>query len=328
MRRFSAALALAVSLLTASAGHAEVAEIKLANQYGFGHITLTTIKGEKLIEKHAALAGVTLAPKWFNTQGSATMADALLSGSADVVSLGTTGFLNLWDKTRGEVKALGPVSAIPMYLITRNPAVNSVKDFSETDRIAVPAVKVSPQAVFLQIAAARAFGDKSFDKLDRLTVALSHPDATQALTTGAVSAHFTPPPFHEDELKLPNARVILRTADVFGGETTQVVLATTRKFHDANPKVYGVLLAALKEALEIQRTDPKRVAENYLRETGDKMALADAVKQLTELEPAYDSVPRNTVAFTDFMVKTGAIKTRPANWKDLFFAEIHNQPGS
>jgi NitT/TauT family transport system substrate-binding protein len=34
------------------------------------------------------------------------------------------------------------------------------------------------------------------------------------------------------------------------------------------------------------------------------------------------------VVFTDFMVKTGAIKTRPTSWMDLFFAEIHDQPGS
>lgn len=326
MRKFIPALVAAV--LGATAARAEVTEIKLANQYGFGHLTLTTIKGEKLIEKHAAAAGIPLEPKWFNTQGSATMAEALLSGSADVISLGTTGFLNLWDKTRGGVKAIGPVSAIPMYLVTRNPAVHSVKDFTEADRIAVPAVKVSPQAIFLQIAAAKAFGDENFARLDQYTVALSHPDALLALTNGAVSAHFTPPPFQADELKLPNAKIILRTADVFGGETTQVVLATSQKFHDANPKVYGVVLAALKEALEIQRTDPKRTAETYLRETGDKITFDEAVKQLKDLQPAYDFVPHNTVVFTDFMVKTGTIKNRPASWKDLFFPEIHDQPGS
>lgn len=326
MRKLLSALALAATL--AAPARAEVTEIRLANQYGFGHITLTTIKGEKLIEKHAAAAGIQLTPKWFNTQGSATMAEALLSGSADVISLGTTGFLNLWDKSRGEVKAIGPVSAIPMYLVTRNPVVNSIKDFTEADRIAVPAVKVSPQAIFLQIAAAKAFGDDNFAKLDPLTVALSHPDAALAFKGGAVTAHFTPPPFHTDELKLPGSKIILRTADVFGGETTQVVLATTRKFHDANPKVYGVLLAALREALEIQRTDPERTAATYLRETGDKISFEEAVRQLKELAPAYDYVPRNTLVFTDFMVKTGTIKNRPTSWKDLFFPEIHDQPGS
>lgn len=307
---------------------AEVTEIRLANQYGFGHLTLTTIKGEKLIEKHAAAAGITLTPKWFNSQGSATMSDALLSGSADVISLGTTGFLNLWDKTKGGVRAIGPVSAIPMYLVTRNPAIHSVKDFTDSDRIAVPAVKVSPQAVFLQIAAAKAFGEADFARLDRLTVALSHPDATLAFKTGGISAHFTPPPFHEEELKLPDTRIILRTAEVFGGETTQVVAATSRKFHDANPKVYAVILAALKEALEIQRTDPRRAAESYLRETGDNIALDEATRQIRELAPAYDHVPRNTVVFTDFMVRTGTIRTRPESWKELFFEELHDQPGS
>ena len=321
-------MAVVAVVLAGTAARAEVTEINLANQYGFGHLTLTTIKGEKLIEKHAAAAGIKLTPNWLNTQGSATMAEALLSGSADVISLGTTGFLNIWDKTKGGVKAIGPVSAIPMYLVTRNPAVNSVKDFTDADRIAVPAVKVSPQAIFLQIAAAKAFGEENFAKLDQLTVGLSHPDAVLALTNNAISAHFTPPPFQSTELALPNAKIILRTADVFGGETTQVVLATSQKFHDANPKVYGVVFAALKEALEIQRTDAKRAAESYLRETGDKISLEEAVRQIKELAPAYDFVPHNTVVFTDFMVKTGTIKNRPSSWKDLFFPEIHDQPGS
>jgi len=321
-------LALAMLSLLAPPALAEVKEVNLANQYGFGHLSLTIVKGEKLIEKHAAAAGIALKPNWFNTQGSATMADALVSGSADIVSLGTTGFLNLWDKTRGEVKAIGPVSAIPMYLITRNPNVHTVADFTDADRIAVPAVKVSPQAIFLQIAAAKAFGDENYARLDRLTVALSHPDALVALKGNIVSAHFTPPPFHTEELKLPDARIVLKTAEVFGSETTQVVLATTRKFHDANPKVFAVILAAWKEAQDIQRNDPKRAAETYLRETGDKITLDEAVSQLKELSPVYETVPHNTAVFADFMVKTGTIKSRPTSWKDLFFADIHDLPGS
>jgi NitT/TauT family transport system substrate-binding protein len=325
MKRLIAAFAL---MAFAHPALAEVTEVNLANQYGFGHLTLTTMKGEKLIEKHAASAGIALKPNWFNTQGSATMAEALISGSADFISLGVTGFVNIWDKTRGGAKAVGPVSAIPMYLVTTNPAVKTVKDFTDSDRIAVPAVKVSPQALFLQIAAGQELGEANFDKLDKLTVALSHPDALAALKTGAVSAHFTPPPFHTEELKLPGARIVLKSAEVFGGETTQVVLASTTKWHDANPKAFAVVLAAWKEAQEINRTQPRRAAETYIRETGDKIGVDEAEKQIRELSSTYDIAPRNTLSFMDFMVKTGVIKTRPASWKDIFFPEIHDLPGS
>jgi NitT/TauT family transport system substrate-binding protein len=32
--------------------------------------------------------------------------------------------------------------------------------------------------------------------------------------------------------------------------------------------------------------------------------------------------------FADFMHRVGRIATKPESWKDLFFADIHDQPGS
>ena len=71
--------------------------------------------------------------------------------------------------------------------------MKSIKDFSAKDKIAVPSVKISTQAIMLQMAAAKAFGEKEFAKLDPLTVSLSHPDATLAFTnnTAGVNAHFS-----------------------------------------------------------------------------------------------------------------------------------------
>ena len=56
--------------------------------------------------------------------------------------------------------------------------------FSDKDRIAMPAVKVSIQAVTLQMAAEQEFGQGQHGRLDHLTVSMSHPDATAALLSG------------------------------------------------------------------------------------------------------------------------------------------------
>jgi NitT/TauT family transport system substrate-binding protein len=32
--------------------------------------------------------------------------------------------------------------------------------------------------------------------------------------------------------------------------------------------------------------------------------------------------------YVDFMLKTGAIKTRPDSWRDLFFPNVHGLAGS
>ncbi len=94
---------------------------------------------------------------------------------------------------------------MPLYLNTRNPAIKSIKDFTEKDRIALPAVKVSMQAIMLQMAAAKEYGENNYTKLDGLTVSMAHPDGVAALMSGAseITAHFTSPPFQFRELKDP-----------------------------------------------------------------------------------------------------------------------------
>ena len=114
--------------------------------------------------------------------GGGAQTDALLAGSVDIVNTGTGNLLLLWDRTRGGVKGIVATSAQPMTLISRDPKIKSIKDFGPNDKIAVPTVKVSTQAIVLQIAAAEAFGADQWSKLDANTVQLGHPDADVAMT--------------------------------------------------------------------------------------------------------------------------------------------------
>jgi NitT/TauT family transport system substrate-binding protein len=38
--------------------------------------------------------------------------------------------------------------------------------------------------------------------------------------------------------------------------------------------------------------------------------------------------PQGFMKFADFMFKAGMIKEHPSNWKDIFFPEAHDEPGS
>ncbi len=86
-------------------------------------------------------------------------------------------------------------------LITSNPAIHTVKDFSDKDRIAVQGVKISAQALVLEMAAAQAFGEENYAKLDPLTIQMSHPDALAALLSGhsEITAHLGVAPFQNYE---------------------------------------------------------------------------------------------------------------------------------
>ncbi|MEI7571291.1 MAG: ABC transporter substrate-binding protein, partial [Alcaligenaceae bacterium] len=64
-------------------------------------------------------------------------------------------------------------------------------------------LKVSLQALALQMAAAKKWGMQNYDKLDSLTVSMKHPDAMATLLSPSseVTAHFAAPPYMFQELE-------------------------------------------------------------------------------------------------------------------------------
>lgn len=330
-RSLRAALVAAIALLAPSL-HAELAEIKVAQQFGISYLPLMLMEEQKLIEKHAKAAGVDVKVGWARFAGGNVMNDALLSNSLQFASGGVGPLVTLWARTKGnlDVKAVSAINSMPLYLNTRNPNVKTIKDFTEKDKIALPAVKVSIQAVTLQMAAEKAFGEGQQNKLDALTVSLSHPDAQVALLSGAseITAHFTSPPFQYQQLEKPGIRTVLSSYDVLGGPATFNVVWTTSKFRSENPKLYDAFVKALDEATAIINKDKKAAAEAYLRISKDKDTVADILAMLNDPAIVYTTTPQNVMKYVDFMNKIGSIKVKPDSWKDLFFPNVHGAAGS
>src|SRR5690606_13672725 len=118
------------------------------------------VEAPKLGGKHAKAVGQPGLKATDRPVGSPTaMNDMLLAGQADMVAAGLPPFATIWDKTKGNlnVKNLAALNCQPLLLNTINPDVKSVRDFSDKDRIALPAVKVSTQATFLQMIAAKLY---------------------------------------------------------------------------------------------------------------------------------------------------------------------------
>ena len=313
---------------------AEVSEIGIALSYGIGHLPSMMMEDLNLIEKHAKAAGLgEVRVKWVRFAGAADMNSALLSGSLDFAAQGIPGLITLWARTAGtaqEVKGVAALSSLPMYLNTRNPNVKSVRDFTDNDRIAVPSVKASVQAVTLQMAAEQSFGPGNFAKLDRLTVSLGHPDAQVALLSGRseITAHLSSPPFQYQQLKQPGVRKVLDSYEVLGGPASFNVVVTTKKFRDANPRAYRAYMAALQESIETINRDKRAAAETYLRMSKDKSSVDEILAMLNDPQIILTMTPQNIWKYAAFMHKVGTIKTAPASWKDLFFPELHHLPGS
>lgn len=325
--------AVALFGLTAAAA-AQVPEIKLAKQFSMGYLQLNVIEQQKLIEKHAKLLGIPdVKVSWHTFNGPAAVNDALLSGNIDIASGGVPGLLVLWAKTKGtpqEVRGVSALSSQPFLLNTRNPDVRTIKDFKDSDRIAVPAVKVSVQAIMLQMAAAKAFGNKDFAKLDTLTVSMSPPDATLALLGGKseVNAAFSVPPFQYQQLEQPGIHTVVNSFDVMGGSHSFTVAWTSAKFRDGNPVLYKALIAALSEATGIVNKDKAAASALWIADSKSKLPPEMVAKIVAGPQVRWTMTPEATIKFADFMNSVGTLKLKATSWKDYFFPEVYDLKGS
>jgi len=325
------ACAFVVTAISAGGAKAEVSEITVAQQYGVSFLPLMLMEKSQLIEKHAAAAGLAgLKVSWAKVAGPSAMNDGLISGSLHFAAQGAPSLITLWDKTRGQIKGVSAMTTYPLYLVTRNPAVKSIKDFSDKDKIAVPSVKISTQAIMLQMASAAAFGQDNYTKLDPLTVSLSHPDATLAFinNTAGVNAHFSTSPFYEQEIKAPGAHLITTSYDILGGPATALVITTSSKFREANPKAYRAFIAAMKEAIDTINKDKRTASKAYLEAANDtKNSIDDIYAMISDKDYAYTLQPQKVFATALFMAKIGSIKQAPASIDDLFFGDIPDLKG-
>lgn len=325
-RTLAIAAAALLALAQTGPAAAEANTLRAAKQFGLGYVQFMIMEDLKLAEKHAKAAGLgDIKVEWNTFRSSDVMNDALLSGNVDFVSLGVPGLMTIWDRTKGtiDVKGVTALNSIPFALNVRNPNVKSLKDFGEQDRIAVPAVRVSMQAIMLQMACEKEFGTGQHGKLDHIVITMSHPDATIAMLTGQrdVTANFSSVPFQYRQQKQDGIRQLLTSTDILGAPVAFNIVAATTKFRADNPKLYASFLAALNEATEMVNKDKKWAAEAYLRLSKDKMALEELMEIIQRPDVQFTTKLTPIDNMIQFMVRTGNFKNKPASASELLFAE-------
>jgi len=325
---------IAALLIGLASARAEVDEVRLSKQYGLPYLPFMVMEDQQILEKQAEKQGLKLKVSWTTLSNATAMMEAILSGQMDFITPGVPTLATMWDKTVGtpnEIRALSAVQSMPYVLVTRSEHIRTIRDFTDKDRIALPAVKLTGHAIALQMAVAKEYGREHYDKLDAITLSLSHPDATAALLAGKseINAHFASSPFYYIELATPGVRKVLHSYDAAGGRHTNGVLMASKKFYNANPKVCAAVLAALEEANAFIKANPRKAAEIYLAMTKEKRSTLDEMeKMVTDPDVDYTTTPINVMKFVEFMNLAGTVKRKPASWKDLFFPIAYEKPGS
>ena len=311
---------------------AQTKTVRLAKQLGISYLPLTIIEQKKLLEEHGKRLGLDLKTEWVQFTSGAPMNEAIISGNLDFASGGVGPLLTIWGRTRANigVKGVAAMNSMPLYLNTINPDVKTIKDFTPKDRIALPAVRVSIQAITLAMAAEKEFGPGQHGKLDPLTASLGHADGLAAMLSGKseITAHFTSAPFMYQELEDKRVRKVLDSYEVLGGPHTFNVVWATSKFYNENRKVVEAFIAAMDEAMKQIAADPAAAAALWVKAENAKLTPAYIEKIIRSPENEWTMTPKKIMSYAEFMNRTGMLATKPTSWRDVFFEDTHKLPGS
>jgi NitT/TauT family transport system substrate-binding protein len=332
-RQFGIGL-LAMPAIVRRAAAAETNRIRIVRQYGLPTLPLMVMEHEKLVERHAARLGLpSLQVEWPILGGPGAMIDGLLAGEVDFGVVGTPGLATLWDKTVGtsrEMRALSAVQLQPFMLVTNNPAVKTIADFSGEDRIALPTAKISAQALALEMAAAQLWGNDQYERLDPLTVTLPHPEAAAGVMSGksSVNSHYAVSPFYHYELAVPSVHLVLKSNDTLGGPHINGCLGAAPGYRTANQTVAQAVFDAQQEANAFIDAHPGDAAAIYIELAKDTHPLAEVTGLVADPDNVWTTVPQKLMTFVDFMHAVGRVKHLPGSWKDLFLPLAQGAEGS
>jgi NitT/TauT family transport system substrate-binding protein len=325
-------IALLVGFTVQCAAVALADEVRVAGGYGLCYLPMDVAIDQKLIQKHAAAAGIKDVKVSFQRFASGnTDTDAVLSGSADIAMVGVSVMLNVIDKTVGHnpIKGMMGMCDSPVYFNTTDPRIKSIADITPADRIAMAGGKGTQHALVLEMAAAKAFGWTQRNKFDPLLVPMSHPDGVAALLSGVVTIHATTVPFIQMELSHPGVRTILNSYDVAGGQHTLVTAYASQEWRTQHAALYQATVDSLTEAMQYIASNKRASAELFTRMEPSKLSADEIYKILTDKQMMdYSPTPHKIMVWADFMAKDGWLKHRFGSWKDVFFDNIHDMPGN
>ena len=325
--------ALLLALAAARPAAADVATLRIVVPTDLAALSLIVAAHDHLVEKQAGARGLgAVTVQWLTPNGGDPIGE-LLNGQADVVATtDLVGFLLAWDERSGtpqEIRGLAALARMPYQLLSRNPAIATIRDFTAKDRIAVPALKVSQAAVMLEMAAADEWGAAHYDKLDALTVAQRGEEADAALHSGKgdVDADFARMPYADDERGDPAIHRVMDSFDIAGPHSVGAVVATAQ-FRDANPTLCAALVGAITEADGFIKTSRGAAAEIYdAMQKTEEIPVEDLTDMLGDPDTSFAPAPAGMLRLVGFLHQIGRVKHSPDSWQQLFFPEIYKQPG-
>ena len=226
--------------------------VNIAEQYGLAYAPLQIAKELKLIEKHLPEHEI----NWEKTINTASIREAMLSGSLDIGFMGIPPFLIGFDNQMNW-KIFRALNQAPLGVTYRTDKITSIDNINSSQKIALPQPG-SIQHILLTMYLEKNYGDAKF--LDDYLLTLSHPEGQLALLSDSeVVAHFTSPPYLFEELNDGNVELMFGSEEAFGGEFTFIVGVLRDGFEDE--EIVDGVNAGIDEAIDIIENNPECAIE-------------------------------------------------------------------
>lgn len=278
---------------------AEATKVTVAMLPGLSYAPLLIAKANRLVE--AKVGQVEM--DWKTIASSAAIREAMLAGDVQVGAGSVAPFLV--GRDRGfKVKAVSVLNRTNLWLVTNDPAIQSVKDFKPGQKIAVPAPDTN-QAFVLRKLALQAFGDAR--ALDTSMLAMPHPDALQAVVTNQIAGYMSSPPF-QSQAVARGARRIADSKEAFGPLPLAIAFAT-EKFGTARPDIIAALQGAIADAIALIAKDPLEAGRIVAREMGGRQTAEEAMALLKDPDTDFTDSTAGIETLADFMKQTGFLRT-------------------
>jgi sulfonate transport system substrate-binding protein len=333
MHRRAVLAMLVAAGLTARPALAQTTDIRMMRPLDLLALPLLVMERQHLIERTAESMGLGQLHVTWSAPGKDGAITALAAGEADFAMVDLVPFLVAADSGAdqpGALRALGAVAERPFVLVTRNPRIHTILDFTARDRIAVPDAKLSQPTLMLEMAAALEWGPKEYARLDPLLVAMSDAAADAALVSGKgdIDAHFSHSPYTDDELGQPGIHRVMDSFDV-AGPHSNAVLAATADFGAANPDLCKAILAALQAADDLIAQRRGTAAEIFAGMAKDRgISVEELSDMIGDPDLHYAAAPAGIMRLTQFMQRIGRLKNAPLSWQDFFLATSRDLKGS
>ena len=308
---------LALIVLTSACGNAPAtpstkstvpSAVTIAYQPGLTDASLIVLKQRGTLEKQFPHTTI----QWRVFQSGAAVREAIIANQAQIGYAGVPPFLVGWDHGVNW-RILASLSREEAWLVTKNPRLKTLKDFTPADKIGVAAPDAL-QAIMLREAAQKQLGNAH--ALDNNLESITSADGVQAVLNGQLAAHFPTPPYSFQEAAAPGTHVILKSYDITG-EASNDVIGVPQTFYDQYPDFTKQLYQDLIDSTEFVNKHHDQAAQYLSQEQGGK---PDAVQFQTWLdEPGmfFNTTPAHVLNYATFMKSIGLISKAPHSIKEL-----------